>query len=334
MGEEEVEEVQLEPGTIEWEIHENAPFEVKAIDMPTSTGYFREAIHSSFAIDWDEEPIELWIGESLRDASGEWHDFPASPSIPKLEENGRTQYIPVANVPQEDSLLTGPKTHVLSLWDRPPDEEGAIRFMRAETKGELILFSNQETFDQWPNTRGWTAADHQIGLTRFDPDRIDRHVEEGLAIHMGAGGNVSGEIRTLDTVSYGSYEIAMTVPDNPGTLTGFFLYNAPDYFHEIDIEVMNNSTGEIWLTTYADGQEQHAYKEQHDFDPTGSMNIYRIDYFQDYTAFFLNGEELARYTDGYSQEPMQLMVNYWTPDWLSDTPLDEETSLHIHWINH
>ncbi|AOM83844.1 glycoside hydrolase family 16 protein [Salisediminibacterium beveridgei] len=330
----ESEEMQTEPETVESDLSGNTPFEIREIRLPSGTGYFGEPIHSSLTIEWQEEPIELWIGESIQDASGKWHDFDPSPIQDQPHDDHQRLDIRSENIPPRDTLLTGPQTHVVSFWDRSPDEEGAIRLFQAKTAGELILFSKQETFEQGPDTEGWTAADHQIGQTRFDPAQIDTHDEEGIVITMNPGGKTSGEIRTMHPVSYGSYEIAMTVPDNPGTLTGFFLYGAPDYDHEIDIEVMNDQTGEIWLTTYADGKEQHAYKEEHAIDPTDGIHTYRIDYFPDYTGFFLNGEELARFTDGYSHEPMQLMVNYWRPSWLDQTPADEDTQLHIHWMNH
>lgn len=328
------EELKPEPDSVEWDLSGDAAFEIKEIKMPSKTKYFGEAIRSSLTIEWVEEPFELWIGQSIQDASGQWYNFEPSQVDSHVSDADQTQEIQSESVPEDDTLLSGPQTHVISLWDSSPDEEGAVQLFTASTKEEVLLYSKKETFDQWPETQGWTDADHQIGETRFDPGRIVAHDEKGIVITMTPGGETSGEIRTVDPVSYGSYEIAMTVPDNPGTLTGFFLYGSPDYDHEIDIEVMNDTRGEIWLTTYADGKEQHAYKEEHAIDPTDGLHTYRIDYFPDYTAFSLNGEELARFTDGYSHEPMQLMVNYWTPTWLDETPADEETNLYIHWINH
>jgi beta-glucanase (GH16 family) len=58
-----------------------------------------------------------------------------------------------------------------------------------------------------------------------------------------------GEILTNELHGYGSYSARMSFSNVPGSIRGFFLYEAPDYESEIDVEVFNDSTRRIMFTT-------------------------------------------------------------------------------------
>lgn len=274
----------------------------------------------------------VWLGESIRHPNGEWIDIPAKEI--NLNESGSSRFRITSELTLPDDLeQTGPYEHRLSLWDRIPHEPGAERLFTTGTEDDLVVFHKKETFSDWPSTAGWSAASHRVGRTTFDPANVRTSSDRsGLEIMMQTAARKGGEIRTDERLSYGSYEIRMQVPDHPGTLTGFFFYDAPDFFHEIDIEVMNNPSGEVWFTTYEGGRQRHATKETYDFDPTDGVHVYRIDYFEDYVAFFINGQEMKRFTDGYSHQPMQLMVNYWEPSWLESAEEKEDTYVQIDWV--
>ncbi|ADI00416.1 glycoside hydrolase family 16 protein [Salisediminibacterium selenitireducens] len=323
----EEEETSLTPEEINFELEEDAGFRIDTVSMPSGDVLQGDDTSAEITGQWLDEPQTVWIGESLRDPLGNWIDFPAYEQRPEDgEDNAFTIQTPPAF--DESPAVSGPYTHVLSIWDQDPSQDGAVRLMRAETNEALTYFNQRERFSDWPDTAGWYAADHAIGQTSFEPGQVS--FDDGqnrLLIHKDSG--IGGEIRTEERFSYGSYQIAMRVPDHPGTLTGFFFYETPDFHHEIDIEVMNNPSGEVWFTTYQGGQERHASKETYDFDPTDGVHIYRIDYFPDYVAFFINGEEHARFEDGYSHEPMQLMVNYWEPTWLRGARDMDQGTLYI-----
>ena len=43
----------------------------------------------------------------------------------------------------------------------------------------------------------------------------------------------------------------MKVANAPSSLTAFFLYKAPDYVSELDIEIFNDTTRRVMFTTYS-----------------------------------------------------------------------------------
>ena len=53
----------------------------------------------------------------------------------------------------------------------------------------------------------------------------------------------------------------MKLPHAPTSITGFFLYRAPDLEREIDIEVFNDPTGRVMFTTYSGGRQTHTVKK-------------------------------------------------------------------------
>jgi beta-glucanase (GH16 family) len=65
---------------------------------------------------------------------------------------------------------------------------------------------------------------------------------------------------------YGSYAARMKIPNAPSSITGFFLYKAPDYQGEIDIELYNDGSRRIMFTTYAGGARTHTQTTQLPFD--------------------------------------------------------------------
>lgn len=62
-------------------------------------------------------------------------------------------------------------------------------------------------------------------------------------IKLPSGTTDGGEIQTKDELGFGSYEAKLKLPDAPSSITGFFLYKEPDYYHEIDIEIFNFKCG-------------------------------------------------------------------------------------------
>lgn len=324
------EETMLTPEDIRLDLEENAGFRIDTVTMPSGDLIRGDDTSAEISGQWHDEPQTVWIGESIQDPLGNWLDFPAYEQRHEDEEDPILT-IQTPSAFDESSMISGPYTHVVSIWDRDPSQDGAVRLMRAETSEALTYFNQRERFRDWPDTDGWYAADHGIGQTSFEPGQVSFDDEQNaLLIHKDS--KTGGEIRTEERLSYGSYQIAMRVPDHPGTLTGFFFYETPDFHHEIDIEVMNDPSGEVWFTTYQGGEERHATKETYDFDPTDGVHVYRIDYFPDYVAFFINGEEMKRFSDGYSHEPMQLMVNYWEPTWLDGAGDKDETYVQIDWV--
>lgn len=61
-----------------------------------------------------------------------------------------------------------------------------------------------------------------------------------------------------DLYGEGSYSGRMKLPNAPSSIAGFFLYQAPDYASEIDIEIYNDTSRKIMFSTYSGGSQTHA----------------------------------------------------------------------------
>ncbi len=127
---------------------------------------------------------------------------------------------------------------------------------------------------------------------------------------------------TNDLHGYGTYSARMKLPNVPGSITGFFLYKAPDYESEIDIEVFNDPTGRIMFTTYAGGSKTHTVTKTLPFDPTAGFHKYRFDYLEDpltaetSVTFYVDGQKMRSWDTGVPRTSMHLMLNSWFPRWL------------------
>ncbi|MDZ7834999.1 MAG: glycoside hydrolase family 16 protein [Alkalibacterium sp.] len=88
-----------------------------------------------------------------------------------------------------------------------------------------------------------------LGRTQLRREHVSAR-DDLLTIQMPADTLEGGAIQTIDLIHHGSYEISMKLPDAPSSLTGFFLYKAPDLQYEIDIEVFNQTDSEVLFTVF------------------------------------------------------------------------------------
>lgn len=124
----------------------------------------------------------------------------------------------------------------------------------------------------------------------------------------------------------------MQIPNAPSSITGFFLYQAPDFYHEIDIEIYNDSRGEAFFTTYANGGRTNTITCSLGFDPTKGFHTYGFDYYPQGITFYVNGEEIVSWSEGLTDEPMFLMINTWFPTWLEGALLEETVMTLVDWV--
>lgn len=158
----------------------------------------------------------------------------------------------------------------------------------------------------------------------------------------------SGQVRSHQWFGYGSYESRMQVPDGDAELSGFFMYTDPDAQHEIDMEVLNyEGQWQLWLTIH---NKNHAkfvpgkvsdepgeiFKEKIplDFDPSEGMHDYRIDYYPDYVAFQVDGEEVARWSERFDFAKMQLFAGTFYAHWLTGTAGPTERTMDIEHVRY
>jgi len=171
------------------------------------------------------------------------------------------------------------------------------------------------------DTARWSKGNHTLGRSYLDPANVS--VSGGnLRIALPARTFEGGEILTNELHGYGSYSARMKLPNAPGSITGFFLYRAPDYEREIDIEVYNDATRRIMFNTYAGGRQTHTRTVQLPFDPTTGFHEYRFDYLKGAStgatsvAFYVDGQKMKAWNTGIPRTSMHLMLNTWFPTWL------------------
>jgi len=174
--------------------------------------------------------------------------------------------------------------------------------------------SFSDDFDSFDTAR-WSKGDHMLGRSYLDPTNVG--VGGGnLQIQLPARTLEGGEVYTSSPLGYGSYSANIKAPYAPGSITGFFLYKAPDYESEIDVEIYNDSTRRIILSTYAGGRQTHTETLPLPFDPTTAFHEYRFDYSPGSLTFYADGKSLRTWNDGIPQTSMHLMLNSWFPRWL------------------
>lgn len=83
------------------------------------------------------------------------------------------------------------------------------------------------------------------------------------------------------------------------------------------MEIYNDSTGRIILSTYAGGRQTHSETLTIPFDPTAGFHEYRFDYSPTSVTFYADGRPIKTWNDGIPQTSMHLMVNSWFPTWLN-----------------
>jgi endo-1,3-1,4-beta-glycanase ExoK len=124
------------------------------------------------------------------------------------------------------------------------------------------------------------------------------------------------------------------VPDTPSSITGFFLYNPPDFESEVDVEIFDDPLGKILFTTYAGGQQTHTESMQLPFDPTQEFHDYAFFYGQGSITFYVDGKPMKRYEGGLPDRPMRLYVNSWYPAWLDGREPDSDRHVYVDWFEH
>jgi hypothetical protein len=74
---------------------------------------------------------------------------------------------------------------------------------------------------------------------------------EQLRLTLHANTVNGGQIESGNLYGPGFYAAHIRVSDAPSSITGFFLYGVPHLKSEIDIEIYNDSSRKILLTTCA-----------------------------------------------------------------------------------
>jgi beta-glucanase (GH16 family) len=173
-----------------------------------------------------------------------------------------------------------------------------------------------DEFDPW-DPGLWLPGQHALGRGVLQAANVSA-TSGILALRLPAGTYDGAEIRSRDRRGPGIYEVRMRTPLAPGSLSAFFLYEfAPRLNDEIDIEILNDGTRRVLLTTWVRGKQTNSVTLVLPFDPATAFHDYRIEYGSARVAFFADGMLLHQFKTKLPRAQLYVMANTWWPTWLA-----------------
>ena len=201
----------------------------------------------------------------------------------------------------------------------------------APLAGALNPTSPTEPFDGF-NSSFWYRSTHTLGRGPLVPANVTVAASQ-LRLGVEADGFEGAEIGTLTTFGAGAYAARLRCNAPRGALCAFFFYQPQvgDYADEIDIEILAG-TREMWFMTWVRGHRTNHVSRTLTFDPALQAHTYGIVRSGSSVAFYVDGNELARFRRKVPTSRMALLVNAWWPTWLA--PAAASTgSLDVDWID-
>jgi len=99
----------------------------------------------------------------------------------------------------------------------------------------------------------------------------------------------SGEYRTNNTFSYGTFETNMRSARATGTVTSFFLYTGNPW-DEIDVEILGKDPTKAQFNYYVNGVGGHEKIVDLGFDSSAGFHKYAIEYGNGYINWYVDGK--------------------------------------------
>jgi len=135
------------------------------------------------------------------------------------------------------------------------------------------------------------------------------------------------EYRTIETFTYGRFEVNFKSSIGPGQTSTFFTYHelgdsGEAVWNEIDIEILGRYDNDVQFNPITRGRINHEYHKYVSFDPSADYHTYVFEWTPDYVAWFIDGEEAHRQTGEHIEGlnlPQKIMMNIWPPayrDWV------------------
>ena len=273
------------------------------------------------------EDRTFFVGYSVQDPAGEWHDAPSS-TVELAAGDQTTQELRT-----EPLEMTGYYASRVSVWgEEPGDGSEAERLADFQETSTFRVYSSREDFDASElDASKWEATTRDLGRGELSPENVS--LEDGLLrLTLPENTPNGSEIESRDLYGPGFYAARVKVPDAPSSITGFFLYGPPDFESEIDVENYNDSSGRILFTTYSDGEQTHTETMTLPFDPTEDFHDYAFFYDEESVTFYVDGGPVQEYEGGLPDERMNLYVNSWFPDWLDGEEPGSNRHVCVDWI--
>ncbi|MCQ2597463.1 MAG: family 16 glycosylhydrolase [Treponema sp.] len=213
------------------------------------------------------------------------------------------------------SMLTG--CNNISAAQAETDETSGARYVQNWGLWDALDYYNTGTF----NKANWTNG----GMFNcgWNPNNV--YFQNGKMViklnNQWSHGKPysSGEYRTNNTFSYGTFETNMIAAKGDGLVTSFFLYTGNPW-DEIDVEILGKDTTKVQFNYYVDGVANNEKIIDLGFDASQGYHKYAIEYGNGYINWYVDGKWKwgvnnagfnAPYGKKMPSHPMQIMVNLW-----------------------
>lgn len=232
-----------------------------------------------------------------------------------------------------DATVTAPvPTDAPIIFEDEP-AEGSAREWGLRRDRYDPLFSMVDELVPW-DTRRWKAEWHAFGRGKVDTSNV-RQSENGLRLVLPKGTYDGGEIISNRRFGFRTAAARMKTPRATGSISAFFFYEGVRGGNdEIDIEIFNNGSRQIWFTTWVGGTQTNHVQRVLPFDPSLEFHDYTIEWSSDRIAFYVDGEPFEEMSEGIPQNQMYLMANAWWPSWMKGAPAPPNPGLEIDRISY
>lgn len=129
----------------------------------------------------------------------------------------------------------------------------------------------------------------------------------------------SGEYRTLNTFSYGNFEVNIKAAKGSGIVSTFFTYTGSPW-DEIDVEILGKNTTQVQFNFFVSGSGGHEKLIDLGFDASAAYHKFRIEWGNGYINWYVDGAwKWGVNNNGFNlpkghaipSHPMQIMMNFW-----------------------
>jgi len=129
---------------------------------------------------------------------------------------------------------------------------------------------------------------------------------------------LGAEIRTIETFTYGKFEVRMKPSEASGMIYSFFtFYDEADFatkWNEIDVEILGRYSNEVQFNAIVGNHQMFEKRYVLPFNPHEDFHTYAFLWTPKYIAWLVDGTEVYRQTGEHvakMNSPQKLMMNVW-----------------------
>lgn len=309
---------------------------VYIVDFSPASGSYKSGDKVISSVTFKNSAAEkksFWVGYSVCDASSVWHDAPYTGPVVLSAGSVSGPVKLLWNVPDDSSFPSGNFLVRMALWNAPPDSKDPVRYLFVDReKAFYALNANLEKFSNlggigFKPTPDTSKPVRNRGKLLFKNVLLDNDEAE---IVFNAKKFDGGQIESCQSFSHGTFSIELKTCRAAKSVTGFFLYD-PVSEDEITMEIFNDGSRRLWLTSYiSSGDPLEKIEAILPFDPSERYHSYTISYLKEKIFFYADGVMTGTIENSGDKKKvpagskMKMMVNSWFPGWKDFRPFSDK----------